>query len=613
MAYLAKLDWNSIPCPGHTVRKQIFQIAFLQVAFLAAVLCLAFVAVGRQAAAQGPAKSYEIENKVYQLCGQAIAALNSNDFARARDSMISAAAYDPTSYSASVHFYLGSAYRGLKAYDKAIQEYKVALRFDPSKDDVMYRIAGTYEDMGRSNDAVQWMKKYVDAQKSPASKASAEKIYRDMLSFKNLKEAETLIGRKQMSKAIKLLDEAAKCDPTFFSGAVHGNLCFALGRAGNPQRAVLEGKKALEFDPNSSATVYAIGVAYADLANYNEAISWLRRYISMETNAAERERAEGSIKCLIEDKKQAGDPQNQKADYLEQVKDGGRKLRWAKESLPIKVHISSGSGTFGFRPVFSDYVKRSLDTWSEASGKKIDYTIVADSSKADIKVEWTRESLGAIDDKHVTPAGVTRPTSNSAGYLSHADIKIQTVDPFETNIPVADGVCATVCMHEIGHALGFNGHSTNIKDVMYFRASPQRSCVPTARDRATMARLYADYPALAFKPKLSAGRGIPGEYLPPPAFLPPKVPSKDKPVPPFFLPPPIKQHPALQPPVYVPPPLSHGKGASGNAASGNSPASASKKAPPAPAFLPPPVSGGRKESAPKQVKPPTFIPPPVRR
>src|SRR5688572_6457084 len=48
--------------------------------------------------AAGGSDNYDTENTVYQLCTQSKQLINSNNFSGARDLLIKAAAYDPTSY-----------------------------------------------------------------------------------------------------------------------------------------------------------------------------------------------------------------------------------------------------------------------------------------------------------------------------------------------------------------------------------------------------------------------------------------------------------------------------------------------------------------------------------
>jgi len=49
-----------------------------------------------------------------------------------------------------------------------------------------------------------------------------------------------------------------------------------------------------------------------------------------------------------------------------------------------------------------------------------------------------------------------------------------------------------ICLHEVGHTLGLNGHSANPKDVMFYSMNSDNPITAlSARDKSTMARLYA--------------------------------------------------------------------------------------------------------------------------
>lgn len=542
--------------------------------------------------------NYETEKAVYNSCVQADNLLTSKSYEQARDVLLRAAASDPTSYSANVHLKLANAYRGLKDYPSAISHGQLALKYDPKSAVAAYNLSLIYYDINQFDHANQYLELYKQLTGDQSSKNQAVELSTEMTAYKNLKAASDAIEAGRYSVAIKLLKRAAASDPSEYSDSIHSNLAWVLERSGRPEEAIVEGEKSLKFDSSSKNknTVYTIGIAYQDLGKFTEAISWLRRYVSMENDESARTMANSFIQELSDDRVKINTAYNNKPDYFEQLKSTDEIRTWPKTQMPLKVFISSGKGVHGYRPVFKTFVLRSLDTWCAASGKKLSYKIVNKEGDAAITVQWSPDPLTVQESGRTRQKAGLCYVSSSDDAITRARVHIRTVHAFEPGKLIDDGECASTTMHEIGHALGL-GHSTLCADIMYFGSSSKQTGFPTSRDKATLARFYQNYPVVSFTPTTQpiptpTDKDTPIRYLPPPAFLPPTPKDTKNLAPPSFLPPP-KDGGKLRPPVFVPPTKE------ASALDADQPAAA-------PLFTPPPLKQRSKE----EPDPRLFVPPP---
>ena len=115
------------------------------------------------------------------------------------------------------------------------------------------------------------------------------------------------------------------------------------------------------------------------------------------------------------------------------------------------------------------------------------FKFVDDGEGADILCSWT-------SDPSKLPSrandGVTEVHTDETGLIQTATVLILT-DPTIDVLGRSDKDIKSVSLHEIGHALGLDGHSPNPADIMFFGgglADSKRDL--TARDRQTLMRLY---------------------------------------------------------------------------------------------------------------------------
>lgn len=534
-------------------------------------------------------KSYQIENAVYQECLKADQLISAGKYAQAKDILVRAASFDPTSYSVTIHTQLADCYEQLKNVDAAVSELKKTMALDPSRIETLYNIGMLYYRNKKYDASVDYLNRYINATSNPRDKSDAQKLVREVMAFSYLKKSVDAVDKDEYAKARKCLQKAATYDPTPFTGAIHSLHCYVLHFIGSPEQAIAEGKLALKSDPNDYLTMHSLAIAYADACKFDDAITWIDRCAAGEKDSSRRQRLLESKQALLDDREQFSNPNNQTADYLAVMRGGESPNRWPRTKLPLKVVIVPGTGVRGYQNTYPNLVKQALDAWCTSSGSRLDYKIISDRSAADIEVIWTDAPLAtSTAHKGAVACGLTTSDCSEEGVLEHAKVQISTVDPFHPNVPEKEGECAHTVLHEFGHALGL-GHSKLIKDLMYFRSDQKQNGL-SSRDKATMAHLYAQYPSLQFVPKATAA--APPVYLPPPSFLPPEPPDTSKLAPPMFMPPPITDDEKLSPPMFTPPPLS----------------GADKKqtvtpdvAPPM--FTPPPVDAGSKVNTTVPAKP----------
>lgn len=179
-------------------------------------------------------------------------------------------------------------------------------------------------------------------------------------------------------------------------------------------------------------------------------------------------------------------------DYLPSVCVQGM-YHWTENKLPIKVCISSGDGVPGYRPQFNQMIRNAFDCWCQASADKLSWQEVSDPKSADVVVGWTDQPTQRANG---TEAGETNAyarldQASGRGIIYGAKMSILTE---LSGQPFTDQFMDKTILHETGHALGLQGHSPVRTDIMYYAINNDQQAALTARDRATMAHLYADYP-----------------------------------------------------------------------------------------------------------------------
>lgn len=143
-----------------------------------------------------------------------------------------------------------------------------------------------------------------------------------------------------------------------------------------------------------------------------------------------------------------------KDNYIDYVlSSGGDVKKWA--SFPLNVYIEQSP--------HKDAVLKAFSQWQDKSQKLVSFNFINSSEKADISIDF-KNKLESTSTKESFIAGYTVPTYKGI-HISKAAIHLLTIDP-ESQKEFGDDFIFATTLHELGHALGFIGHSPNENDVM---------------------------------------------------------------------------------------------------------------------------------------------------
>lgn len=319
------------------------------------------------------------------------------------------------------------------------------------------------------------------------------------------KQARNLVAMNRPDEALALYGRAAALDPNPASAIIHLSTGLLHSKQGDLDGALDEYKHALSFEPHMPEATANIASCYQQLGEIPLAISWLSRYLAENPTGRDAEDMRKELQGLKEADRSWVKSDPQSSDYFDVVAARGG-YRWPKDMIPVTVYFETDSRVGGFRPSFVEIARNCLDEWAAASGHRIDWQEVKEKNAAKIVFRWRSEHDG--DQLSGAEGGLAIPTlydyADGKHTIELARITVWTRSLDGSTFLTDDEMRATT-LHEIGHALGLT-HSPNNNDVMFFSETSARSPVLTARDKATIIRLYTEgYGVPNFAPAVSCG------------------------------------------------------------------------------------------------------------
>lgn len=307
---------------------------------------------------------------------------------------------------------------------------------------------------------------------------------------KKVREDPIVVEARTLIEANKVADAEAKLAAALRSNLandsirmLHADTLYQLGRF---HFAADEIKVVLEHEPNNAEAVLLSGKIFQSMRHSVEAIEAYKKFQLLKPDDPRSQQYGALIVVLETEARNAAQKrhtENSGDDYLAAVA-GSNLLRW-KADKPITVYVKDGTGVEGYRTEYEESLRQAFDEWTEATAGKIKFLFVTDPSTAQMSVLWTNDLHAPA---MTAEAGIAR-TSFGGNGIENAEISLLTLDPLKDG-PLGKNRLFNTCLHEIGHALGLQGHSPYPEDIMSGTLIVQQGLSP--RDIRTINRLYSN-------------------------------------------------------------------------------------------------------------------------
>lgn len=443
-----------------------------------------------------------ISDEARGMCEQAEQLINNRKFKEALNLLQQAQQMDPS--AGEVHGYMGMAFQNTGNTQKAVQEYTTAYQLNPQMSFMLVNIGNCYLNLNQPDQAAGYFQKYLQENPNAPDAAQARRSLQQCGVRKgqgnlrsSIEQGQAFLSQRKFNEARQAFESAIAADPNFAPG--HFYLGYALASLGQHERAISEFQTTLKLSPNTKEAMINIASNYQSLGDPNSAITWYERYLKENPDSAKaadvRSRISG-LKRQASKEAQSPDSQSQ-PDYLADASPNGQLCRWPAQKIPLRVYIDPGKGEWSqVQANPPQALREAFSNWSQATAGRIAFMPVNDPNQADIVCVWTDDPEKIVEAGRAVEGGLTKltmqPDPNGTGIMVvRATVTLLTN---RGGTPLTYDEMKKVCLHEVGHALGLNGHSNNNKDIMFYSESPSIWPALTKRDKATVMRLYSDYP-----------------------------------------------------------------------------------------------------------------------
>jgi hypothetical protein len=225
---------------------------------------------------------------------------------------------------------------------------------------------------------------------------------------------------------------------------------------------------------------------YQKMGQNNKAWSWLDFACFLDPAEACDPAVQATLKRLsFPIQHPSGSPTS--PDYLAGV---FKADRWSKDAMPLKAYIKPNSNLASFHKEFADMVRNAMEQWCNATSGVVSYKLVDKPEGANLLWIYTDSQ---DDCNAVCEMGLDGATDLKVGVMDDKP-ELATIAILVKDKPGGllrdQNIITRSCLHEMGHALGMNGHSPSNHDVMFPSANTDGKATLSERDKCTIRKLY---------------------------------------------------------------------------------------------------------------------------
>ncbi len=299
-------------------------------------------------------------------------------------------------------------------------------------------------------------------------------------------DCQSLIVSRQYVQALECFEQALQEEPKNWQ--IWQNIGNCQMHLGKNKEAIESLQKSIELGGLHATQCTIMAAALEGLGQPTKARSWLKLACKLDQNQLENPVMQAAIKRLEDPAINVKSSPNA-SDYASGLTST---TPWRKRDMPLKVYVRSNYQLPTYHKQFLSLVCGAMDQWCQALDNRVSYQVIDSPGKANLIWDYTEHRELCTSDHEPGLDGATQlqiRASDNAPIQGKIVILVKD-SPAQTEFRTDKKISAH-CLHEMGHALGMHGHSSNNTDVMFLASNLNPVTKLSQRDKNTIRKLYA--------------------------------------------------------------------------------------------------------------------------